>query len=200
MRSPHTLPSCSRVLHFSGQHWGGEALGGRVISEGSRGRHCFALNRMPRALSDKDTARLKRQILENTAEIIRLKARIKKSFRDRGKSPAKRHEWEQACAEFHARYDGLAFPSGYQGGGVLNRISYGDREAMEAAICFLEIRAVLLPLKLHVQGYFAPLQASAVARAFDIPSERKKEKRLRVSITIGLTATIEEWWFLYSTT
>jgi hypothetical protein len=41
---------------------------------------------------------------------------------------------------FHARYDGLAFPGGYQRGGALNRIAYGDPDAMEAAICFLEIR------------------------------------------------------------
>jgi hypothetical protein len=89
---------------------------------------------MPRALSDKDTARLKRQILENTTAIVRLKARIKETLRDRGKSLAKRLEWEQACAEFHQRYAGLAFPGGYNG--ALERISSGDPEAMEAAICF----------------------------------------------------------------
>jgi hypothetical protein len=93
---------------------------------------------MARALSDKDTARLKRQILENTAEIVRLNARIKETLPDRGTSPAKRREWEQACAEFHQRYAGLAFPGGY--GGALERITSGDPETMEAAICFLECR------------------------------------------------------------
>jgi hypothetical protein len=93
---------------------------------------------MARAISDKDTARLKRQILENTAEIVRLNARIKETLPDRGTSPAKRREWEQACAEFHQRYAGLAFPGGYEG--ALERISSGDPETIEAAICFLECR------------------------------------------------------------
>jgi hypothetical protein len=93
---------------------------------------------MARALSDKDTARLKRQILEGAAEIVRLKARIKETYRDRSKSPAKRSEWEQACAEFHRLYTGLAFPGGYEG--ALERILTADPETMEAAICFLECR------------------------------------------------------------
>jgi hypothetical protein len=93
---------------------------------------------MPRAMSDTDTARLKRQILENTTEIGRLNARIKETLPDRGTSPAKRREWEQACAEVHQRYAGLALPGGY--GGALERITSGDPETMEAAICFLECR------------------------------------------------------------
>jgi len=93
---------------------------------------------MARAISDKDTARLKRQILENTTEIVRLNARITETRRYREKSPAKRLEFEQACAEFHQRFAELAFPGGYSG--ALERISSGDPETMEAAICFLECR------------------------------------------------------------
>jgi hypothetical protein len=96
------------------------------------------LSHRGRAISDKDSARLKRRILENTAEIVRLDARNKETRRNREKSPVKRREFEQACAEFHERYAGLAFPGGY--GGALERISSGDPEAMEAAICFLECR------------------------------------------------------------
>jgi len=79
-------------------------------------------------MGDKDTARLKRQILENTTDIVRLNSRIKGTLRDRGKSPDKRREHEQACAEFHRRYVGLAFPGGYEG--ALDRIAAGDPEAM----------------------------------------------------------------------
>jgi hypothetical protein len=93
---------------------------------------------MARAISEKDTARLKRQILENSTEIVRLKARIKETLRERTKTPAKRAEWEQACAEFHQRYAGLAFPGGYDG--ALERILAGDPETTEAAVCFLECR------------------------------------------------------------
>lgn len=83
--------------------------------------------------------RIKRQIRENAAEIMRLKTRIHETYAQRSKSAEKMLEWKQACAEFHARYAGLAFPGGYQGD-ILQRILRGDPEAMEAAICFLEVR------------------------------------------------------------
>ena len=85
-----------------------------------------------------DSDRLKQEILENAAEIVRLHSRIHETVLDRAKNSAKRREWEQACAEFHTRYGGLAFPGGY--GGALERLSSGDAKAMEAAICFLECR------------------------------------------------------------
>lgn len=81
---------------------------------------------------------MKERIRENAAEIVRLHSRIRETLAQRSKSPEKKREWEQACAEFHARYEGLAFPGGYRGS--LDRISSGDPEAMEAAICFLECR------------------------------------------------------------
>lgn len=84
---------------------------------------------------------MREQIRENAAEIVRLRSRIRETYSERAKSPKKKLEWQQACAEFHARYDSLAFPGGYgQGGGALNRILSGESEAMEAAICFLEVR------------------------------------------------------------
>jgi hypothetical protein len=88
-------------------------------------------------ISEKDTARLKRTILENTTELVRLYGRIKATLPDR-KDPVGRRKWEQACAEFHARYTALAFPGGYEG--AHERILAGDPETMEAAICFLECR------------------------------------------------------------
>jgi hypothetical protein len=88
-------------------------------------------------ISEKDTARLKRTILENTAEIVRLDRRVEEALVDRN-NPAGRKRHEQACAEFHARYTGLAFPGGYEG--AQDRILAGDPETMEAAICFLECR------------------------------------------------------------
>ena len=87
-----------------------------------------------------NSERIREQIRDNAAEIVRLNSRIKETYLKRSKSPEKLREWEQACAEFHSRYDHLAFPTGYQGGGALRRILYGDPEAMEAAICFLEVR------------------------------------------------------------
>jgi len=76
--------------------------------------------------------------MSNAKEINRLKARVDESVKHRGQNEEKRKEWKQACSEFHARYDALAFPGGLAG--AYERILSGDAEAMEAAICFLECR------------------------------------------------------------
>jgi hypothetical protein len=77
-------------------------------------------------------------ICRNEAEIVRLHTRVHDTARSRGESAERHAEWELACAEFHARYDALAFPGGYKG--ALDRIVAGDPDAMEAAVCFLECR------------------------------------------------------------
>jgi hypothetical protein len=84
------------------------------------------------------TASLKETIVENAEELVRLHSRIHETLKKREESVEDRQKWEQACAEFHARYDLLAFPGGYDG--ALERIVSGDPLAMEAAICFLECR------------------------------------------------------------
>jgi hypothetical protein len=65
---------------------------------------------MSRTISEKDTARLKRTILENAAELVCLHRRVHETLPER-RNPAGRRKWEQACKEWHARYKRLAFPS-----------------------------------------------------------------------------------------
>jgi hypothetical protein len=81
---------------------------------------------------------IKRTIAANAAEIARLHARIHETVRYRGKSEKEREAWQEACAEFHARYDALALPGGYGAG--LAGISSGDPTAIEVGLCFLELR------------------------------------------------------------
>lgn len=85
-----------------------------------------------------DSEGIKEHIRKNAAEIVRLHARIHETVRHRQESAKKRLEWEQACADFHTHYSNLAFPGGYAG--ALERITAGDPNTMEAAICFLECR------------------------------------------------------------
>jgi hypothetical protein len=85
-----------------------------------------------------DSESLRQLIKDNAVEITRLNSRINETVKLRDQSPAKKQEWQQACAEFHAKIGGLAFPGGYSG--ALERIVAGDSDAMEAAICFLEVR------------------------------------------------------------
>jgi hypothetical protein len=85
-----------------------------------------------------DSERLKTTIRENANELARLHALIHETLLHRGEGALQREQWEAACAEFHARYDSLAFPGGYNG--ALDRISSGEALAMEAGLCFLECR------------------------------------------------------------
>ena len=78
------------------------------------------------------------EILQNARIINELKARIDETVKFRDKNEYKRKEWQKACADFHKEYDALAFPGGYEG--AWQRILDGDYKAMEAAICFLEVR------------------------------------------------------------
>ena len=85
-----------------------------------------------------DSTRIKELILRHGEEISRLNAHIHETFKSRTKSPEQRRKWQDACAEFHRRYNQLAFPGGYEG--ALSKIRSGDLNAMEAGICFLECR------------------------------------------------------------
>jgi hypothetical protein len=81
---------------------------------------------------------MKQLIEHNAEECRRLHARIHETFKQRNTSREKKMEWELACQEFHARYDALAFPGGYNG--ALERIASGDEFTIEAALCFVEVR------------------------------------------------------------
>jgi len=108
-----------------------------------------------------DSDRMKRRICENAAEIVRLHSRIHETLAQRSKSSERKREWELACAEFHARYEGLAFSWWLQG---LRWTAYlrGDTEAMEAAICFFGMSTLFFSFRLHVQGHSASMQTSTV--------------------------------------
>jgi hypothetical protein len=85
-----------------------------------------------------DASSIKKSIDEGGSEIERLRARIDETFRHRGEGKRQRDEWAAACETFHARYDELAFPGGYERS--RKRIDAGDPEVVEAAVCFLELR------------------------------------------------------------
>lgn len=75
-----------------------------------------------------------KQILENSAELRRLNERINSTAQSRSNSTEEKAQWEQACAEFHSRFDRLAFPGGSE---IFNRVRQNDPAALEAAVRFL---------------------------------------------------------------
>lgn len=81
---------------------------------------------------------LKRHMLANAAEIVRLRDAVHETFRRRDRDEGSYEAWRTAAAEFRERYDALAFPGGYDH--ALERLSAGDAETIDAAIAFLECR------------------------------------------------------------
>lgn len=106
--------------------------------------------------------RFKALIEANAQEIVRLNARIKDTFAHRGESAEQESAWRSACADFHARYDALAFPGGLDG--AFDRLLAGDPDTMEATVCFLGSAAVFLSLGLHVRCVLAHGEARAAHR------------------------------------
>jgi hypothetical protein len=100
--------------------------------------HIGAYSLIEQTFHPMNTERMKELIRSNAAEVHRLHSRIHEALRYRYKTPEQTERWRHACAEFHSRYDALAFPGGYSS--AFERIAAGDSEAIEAALCFVECR------------------------------------------------------------
>lgn len=68
-------------------------------------------------------------------ELRRLNERIKTTVLSRGNSSKEKSQWEQACVEFHRKFDRLVFLGGSE---MFNRVRQNDPAALEAAVRFLE--------------------------------------------------------------
>ena len=78
-------------------------------------------------------------LYKTNAPIIReLQARIHSTVKRRHEGDGPFGEWKAACAEFHARYDELAFPGGYCR--ALELLASQDASTVESALQFIEIR------------------------------------------------------------
>lgn len=110
---------------------------------------------------------IKQHMLDNAEEVRRLHARIHETYRNRGKMVGATEQWKRACAEFHERYDALAFPGGYDT--AVKRIANGDAEAIEAAVCFVELRPYFFR-----SGYMFKTLMRKLKRA---PLDAKQSKR-----------------------
>jgi hypothetical protein len=84
------------------------------------------------------TEDIKETILRNSSEISRIHALLHETWRHRDEGTAASDAWKQAALEFRNRYNDLAFSGGYEG--ALDRLLTGEPLAIEAALCFLELR------------------------------------------------------------
>jgi hypothetical protein len=94
-----------------------------------------------------DSERIREQIRENAAEIVRLHSRIQETYLN----PEKLREWEQACAEFHSRYDRLAFPTLVSGRRRIKAHSVWRPRSDGSGHLFLGSPTIFLPVGLYVR-------------------------------------------------
>lgn len=87
----------------------------------------------------KASDQLRARITENAREINRLHSRIHETYKGRKESEQALQEWRHACEEFHARYGLLCLPGGWDDR-FFERILSGEHDAIEVALCFLEVR------------------------------------------------------------
>jgi hypothetical protein len=120
-------------------------------------------------------------LIQTNARIIgELHGRIRSTFANRSKSDAAYDEWKQACAEFHERYNSLAFPGGLEQ--ALQKLKAGDMLTAESAICFLEIhpyffRSQYISTKLIRLLKKLPLPANLRCRLDSILAAARDRKR-----------------------
>jgi hypothetical protein len=72
----------------------------------------------------------------NAAKLRHLNEAIWSTFRVRHEGAAQMEAWSEACRQFHASYDRLAFPGGLDLG--IRRLAQHDSTAIEFAVRFLE--------------------------------------------------------------
>jgi hypothetical protein len=131
--------------------------------------------------------RIKQTILDNAAEIVRLSQQLHETRKQRELSPEKWSEWQQVYTGSYERYLSLAFPGGLDG--AYERIVSGYPEAMEAAICFLELRPYYFRSGYMFEDILrkckhAPLSPEQVARLEVVKeklAEWKRQKRLQTN-------------------
>ena len=80
----------------------------------------------------------KSQIQQNARVIGQLHQRIQETFAHRDDDDHSRALWQDACFEFHDKYNELVFPGGTTE--IRERLRAGDMRAIDYALDFIEVR------------------------------------------------------------
>jgi len=94
-----------------------------------------------------------------------------------------RQEWSRACEEFHARYEELCIPGGWDSG-FEERILAGDPATIEIALCFLEVRPYFFRSGYHWKTILqkckrAPMSSEQSERFVSLLEKYTEWKKLR---------------------
>jgi len=129
---------------------------------------------------------LKALIIANSAEINRLHGRLHAAHRLHWKDKTNdqnRQAWTDACQEFHERYPLLCLPLGWEPA-FLDKVLAGEREAVERALCYLEVRPYFFRSGYHWKMIFqkckrAPLVGEQALRLATLVAKYREWKASR---------------------
>ena len=114
----------------------------------------------------------KSRIQENARAIGQLHRRVHETYARRDYSAECRKLWEDACSEFHEKYDQLAFLSGTID--ARERLRDGDTDALEYALDFLEVRPYFFRSGYMYNDFMRVLKNCPLS-----PSQRKRYDAIR---------------------
>jgi hypothetical protein len=125
-------------------------------------------------------------MIGNAAELNRLYAQIKATHRLYLKDIANiknRKAWEMACEQWHRRYESLALPGGWETD-FLDKLASGDVDAVEKALCFLEVRPYFFRSGYHWKTILqkckrAPVSGEQAQRLADLVARHNAWKARR---------------------
>lgn len=124
---------------------------------------------------------MRHAIEHGAAELRRLKGAIDDAFARRTEDQEAFESWRAACAEFHARYDALAFPGGLAR--AFERLTAGDPVAAETAITFVELRPYFFRSQYHATKLIRLLKRlrlrADLQSRLDAALAKRREYRLR---------------------
>ena len=137
-------------------------------------------------------------MIENAAEINRIHRRIHETFKRRDESDELHHEWSQACNEAHLRYSDLCLPGGWHPD-FYDRLRAGDSNAIEVALCFLEVRPYFFRSGYHWKTILqkckrAPMSNEQAERFNTLLENYNEWKKLRVLSSQRGAAVRHELW------
>ena len=123
-----------------------------------------------------------KQTIEHNAAILRgLHQAIHDTVKHRFESLQGFAAWERACAEFHARYDELAFPGGISA--AFEHLATGDMLTAETAIIYLEVHPYFFRSQYHATTFIRRLKKlqlrSDLQQRFDAVLAAARERKLR---------------------